>query len=332
MVRKYGGNKKMKINEMDEREFNRFNNLFGQAEKIYADRTNSYRTEVAYKGGMEQFCKYLAVETKINNTDNFKAKHVIGFVQQMKAEGLSASTQKNYLAAIRDYADRAGIDQRTIPANSRLELEKRSFGNVDRTWTNREFTDFKEVSKAYDSDRGNGPRMELILDTARYFGCRIEGILNLDLNSINKALNTGELWTKEKNGKMNIKPVETAYQKEILQKIKALGEENKQNKIFVVDNFKTAYKEVQNFITNSRGEIQDRDRIKTTYARNVYKETGEVQKGNLTAHGLRHTYLQEQVKNYVEQGYSLKDACLKVSKLAGHTREEVTKIYLASAK
>lgn len=322
----------MKISEMDEREFNRFNNLFGQTEKIYADRTNSYRTEVAYKGGMEQFCKYLAVETKINNIDNFKAKHVIGFVEHLKTEGLSASTQKNYLAAIRDYADRAGIDQRTIPGNDRLELEKRSFGNVDRTWTSREFTEFKEVAKAYDSDRGNGPRMELILDTARYFGCRIEGILNLDLNSINKALSTGELWTKEKNGKMNMKPVETAQQKEILQKIKTLAEENKQNKIFIKDNFKQTYKEVQNFISNNRENIQDKDRIKTVDARNAYKQTGEVQKANLTAHGLRHTYLQAQVGNYLKQGYSFKDACLNVSKLAGHNRKEVTRIYLATAK
>ncbi len=322
----------MKISEMDEREFNRYNNLFGQAEKVYTDRINSYRTEVAYKGGMEQFCKYLAVETKINNIDNFKAKHVIDFVQQIKAEGLSASTQKNYLAAIRDYADRAGIDQRVIPANDRLELDQRAFGNVDRTWNTREFAEFREVAKNYDLEKGIGNRMELILDTARFFGCRLEGILNLDLNSINKALNTGELWTKEKNGKMNMKPVETVHQKEILQKIKALGEENKQNKIFIKDNFKTTYKEVQNFISNNREEIQDKDRVKTIDARNAYKQTGEVQKANLTAHGLRHTYLQEQVRNYLKQGYSFKDACLKVSKLAGHTREEVTKIYLASAK
>ena len=234
----------MKIKEMDEREYNRFQNLESQADKAYANKEKSYRTEAIYKDGMSEFCKYLATETKINNVENFKAKHVIGFVGEMQNKGLSAATQKNYMSAIRDFADRVGMDQRNIPSNQRLEIGTRVFGNVDRTWTQKEFNDFREVAKEYDNKQGLGPRMELILDVARNFGCRLEGILNLDLNTVNKALSTTELCTKEKNGKDNKKPVERLEQREILDKIKALGEENKQNKIFVPDNFKNTYKEV----------------------------------------------------------------------------------------
>ena len=322
----------MKIKEMDEREYNRFQNLESQADKAYAQKEKSYRTEVIYKDGMSEFCKYLAVETKINNIENFKPKHVIGFVAEMQNNGLSPATQKNYMSAIRDFADRVGIDQRNIPSNKRLEIDTRVFGNVDRTWTEKEFEGFKEVAKEYDTKQGEGPRMELILDVARNFGCRLEGILNLDLNTINKALTTGELLTKEKNGKINMKPVERLEQRELLEKIKAFAEGNKQNKIFVPDNFKTTYKEVQNFIYNNRVNVQDTERVKSADARIMYIENKDVYKANLTIHGLRHTYMQEQREYYIKNGDSAKQADLKVSKLAGHNREQVTKIYLASVK
>ena len=322
----------MKISDMDEREYNRFQYLESQAGKAYANKEKSYRTEAIYKDGMSEFCKYLATETKINNVENFKAKHVIGFVGEMQNKGLSAATQKNYMSAIRDFADRVGMDQRNIPSNKRLEIGTRVFGNVDRTWTEKEFNDFREFAKEYDNKQGLGPRMELILDVARNFGCRLEGILNLDLNTVNKALSTTELCTKEKNGKDNKKPVERLEQREILEKIKAYGEENKQNKIFVPDNFKTTYKEVQNFVYNNRENIQNPERVKSADARIMYIENQDVYKANLTIHGLRHTYLQEQREHYIKNGDTPKQADLKVSKLAGHNREEVTKIYLAKAK
>ena len=321
----------MKISEMDEREYNRFQNLEGQADKAYKDKQKSYRTEAIYKDGMSEFCKYIATETKINNIENFKAKHVIGFVGEMQNKGLSPATQKNYMSAIRDFADRVGIDQRTIPSNKRLEIDTRVFGNVDRTWTDKEFQAFKEVAKEYDSKQGQGPRMELVLEVARNFGCRLEGILNLDINTISKALITGELLTKEKNGKINMKPVERLEQRELLEKIKALGEENKQNKIFVPYNFKTTYKEVQNFVYNNRENIQEKERVKSADARIMHIENQDVYKANITVHGLRHTYLQEQREYYIKNGYTPKQADLKVSKLAGHNRSEVTKIYLAKS-
>ena len=128
-----------------------------------------------------------------------------------------------------------------------------------------------------------------------------------------------------------MKQVERLEQRELLEKIKALGEENKQNKIFVQNNFKTTYKEVQNFVYNNRENIQEKERIKSADARIMYIENKEICKANLTVHGLRHTYLQEQREYYIKNGDSTKQADLKVSKLAGHNRSEVTKIYLAKS-
>ena len=84
----------MKIGDMTEKEFGRFTNLGQQMNKTYKEKENSYKTEAGYKMGMEQFCKYLATNTSLNKIDNFKAREVIEFSQQMKAEGLSPSTQK----------------------------------------------------------------------------------------------------------------------------------------------------------------------------------------------------------------------------------------------
>lgn len=319
----------MKISDMDEKTFNRFSMLNGQAERIYGERRHSFRTEANYKQGMSEFVKYLAAESKINKIENFKAKDIFGFVENLKENGVSASTQKTYLSAIRDFADRSGIDSRRIPDNKRLDLDKRIFGHVDRSWTEKEFQDFKVIAERYDIEKGEGPKMELILEVARNFGCRLEGILGMDLNSVKKALETGELATREKNGKENIKPVESLKQREILQRVKALGEENQQRKIFVHNNFKSTYREVQNFIGNNNKDIQDQDRINNADARIAYKETGEVHKGNLTIHGLRHTYAKEQYQKALEEGLTEKEAALKVSKIMGHNREQVTKIYLA---
>ena len=319
----------MKISDMDEKTFNRFSMLNGQAEKVYGERRHSFRTEANYKQGMCEFVKYLAFESKINKIENFKAKDIFGFVENLKENGVSTSTQKTYLSAIRDFADRSGIDSRRIPNNKRLDLDKRVFGNVDRSWTGKEFQDFKVVAEKYDIEKGEGPRMELILEVARNFGCRLEGILGMDLNSVKKALETGELVTKEKNGKENIKPVESLKQIEILKRVKALGEENYQRKIFVSDNFKNTYREVQNFIGNNNKDIQQQDRMNNIDARIAYKETGEVHKGNLSIHGLRHTYAKEQYHKALSEGLNEKEAALKVSKIMGHNREQVTKIYLA---
>ena len=49
----------------------------------------------------------------------------------------------------------------------------------------------------------------------------------------------------------------------------------------------------------------------------------------LHMHGLRHSYAQEQYAGLVASGHTQIAAELQVSKLLGHTRPEVTRIYLA---
>lgn len=49
----------------------------------------------------------------------------------------------------------------------------------------------------------------------------------------------------------------------------------------------------------------------------------------LTFHGLRHSYAQERYLRFFAEGRSEREACLRVSRLPGHERPEITGIYLA---
>ena len=72
---------------------------------------------------------------------------------------------------------------------------------------------------------------------------------------------------------------------------------------------------MQQFIIQHRHEFQSGER---TYP--------------LHMHGLRHTYAQEQYLSLVASGHTEFVAELQVSKLLGHTRPDVTRIYLAGAQ
>lgn len=52
----------------------------------------------------------------------------------------------------------------------------------------------------------------------------------------------------------------------------------------------------------------------------------------MTFHGLRHTYAAEKYQGFIQAGKTPYEARKVVSKLLGHSRDDVTKIYLASLK
>ena len=48
-------------------------------------------------------------------------------------------------------------------------------------------------------------------------------------------------------------------------------------------------------------------------------------------HSFRHAYAKHHYDNFIAIGYSEEEARLKVSRLIGHNREDVTNIYLAQS-
>ena len=88
-------------------------------------------------------------------------------------------------------------------------------------------------------------------------------------------------------------------------------------KLFVPNGKPThiAKTELQNFIATHRKYICDEGSTKT-----------------LTFHGLRHTYAAEWYRQFINERKTESEAKKQVSRLLGHEREDVTRIYLAGIK
>ena len=94
----------------------------------------------------------------------------------------------------------------------------------------------------------------------------------------------------------------------------------KDGKLFVPADRKTheVIQSVQSFILNHRAKVTEPD-----------VRTKGVQ---MTFHGLRHKYAYERYQEFIAQGYKPATARYKVSELIGHSRDDVTRIYLAETE
>ena len=106
------------------------------------NRQGSFRTKARYYEACKRFCAYLAAEYHLQKLENISGKHLVSYVLYLQDTGKSASTVKTDLAAIRFFHDKMSRPKYTLPTNSELgvELERRRFGQLDRTWRDRSST------------------------------------------------------------------------------------------------------------------------------------------------------------------------------------------------
>ena len=195
-----------------------------------------------------------------------------------------------------------------MPTNDELNLERRSFGKVNRTWSSREFNLFLLI--CHNAGRND---YVTIASLARYVGLRIHECFRVDAAIAAQAVKTGAITIKGKCGKIRTAPVNDA----VISRLSAmLAFTPRGHKLFVPQGIPTdkAIHAFQDFIREHRDEFRD--------------------EGNdfpLTCHGLRHSYAAEQ---YVEHTAQMPEITAKreVSALLGHNRADVTNIYLASLK
>ena len=290
-----------------------YRTLIAQLDKLARhNRQGSFRTKEQYYEACKRFCAYLADEYRLQKLSNISSKHLVSYVLYLQENGKSASTIKTDLAAIRFFHDKLGDAKYTLPTNAELgvELERRRFGGVDRTWSNIEFN--KLLGKALAEDRYD---YILALYLARYAGLRIHECFRIDTATAEQALRENVVTVKGKGGKMRTVPIEDERIPMMLRKL--LEQTERGHKLLVPDDLSTdrAINRLQLFILKHREEIQ----------------TGDA-RHPLTFHGLRHTYAAEKYKELTESGTSELDAHFAVSRLLGHERADVTNIYLASVK
>ena len=117
-----------------------YNNLKAQLDRLFRhNRQGSYKTRQRYYEAMQRFCAFLAEEYRLEKLANIAPKHILAYAELMQRRGLSPSTIKTDLAAIRFWHDQMPGAKNSLPTNCDLELKRRSFGKVNRTWSNAEF-------------------------------------------------------------------------------------------------------------------------------------------------------------------------------------------------
>lgn len=122
-----------------------YQTLVAQLDKVARhNRQGSFRTKERYYEAMQRFCRFLSEEYRLQKLANINGKHLTAYVLYLQEQEKSASTIKTDLAAIRFFHDKMERTKYRLPSNDELavELERRRFGGVDRTWSVREFHRF----------------------------------------------------------------------------------------------------------------------------------------------------------------------------------------------
>lgn len=289
---------------------NHYLNLMFQVDKLHRhNRQGSYKTRARYYEAMQRFCRFLAEIYRLERLANIAPKHIYAYVAYLQEQGKSASTIKTDLSAIRFFHDLIQKPRYELPGNGDLLLQRRTFGGVDRTWSDGEFN--RMLNAALTADRED---YVSILYLGRFAGLRIHECFRIDTATAAKAVKERTLTIKGKGGLVRTVPLNDLLVQRLQQDLKRTP---RGHKLYVPDDQETheAIKALQAFIWLNRSLAQDEGSTRP-----------------MTFHGLRHTYAAEKYQGFIDAGVTPFGARKAVSRLLGHGRDDVTNIYLASLK
>lgn len=285
-----------------------YQNLLAQLDKLHRhNRQGSFRTKQRYYEAMQRFCRFLAERYRLERLANIAPKHIYAYVSYLQEQEKSASTIKTDLSAIRFFHDLIQQPRYELPANTDLLLQRRTFGGVDRSWSPAEFS--RMLACALELGKED---FVTILYLGRYAALRIHECFRIDTAAAAKAIKENALTIKGKGGLVRTVPLTPL----LVQRLQLhLEQTPRGHKLFVPDDQQTheAIKALQAFIYLYRPYAQDKGSDRP-----------------MTFHGLRHTCAAEWYKGFIQRGSNPYQARKSVSKLLGHGRDDVTRIYLAS--
>lgn len=285
-----------------------FDNLTLQLDKLARhNRQGSFRTRQRYYEAMLRFCRFLAGRYRLERLANISPKHIFAYVEFLQAGGKAPSTIKTDLAATRFFHDLMPRSRYELPDNSELFLQHRTVGGVDRTWSTPEFN--RMLMFALAAGRED---YITILYLGRYAALRIHECFRIDTACAEQALRESTFTIKGKGGLIRTVPLNDILRGRL---IKHLAASLRGHKLFVPDGVPThkAIKNFQAFLAANRFYAQDTNSHRP-----------------MTFHDLRHIRAAEWYVEFVKQGQTPYQARKAVSKLLGHGRDDVTRIYLAS--
>ena len=165
-----------------------------------------YRTKDRYYEATKRFCAYLATYYHLQKLENVSGKHLVSYVLYLQEQGKSASIIKTDLSAIHFFHDKMSHPRYVLPGNGELgvALERRRFGQQDRTWTNSEFG--KLIGQAMAEERED---YILSLYLARYAGLRIHEYFRMDTAAAERALRENALTVRSRAARCVLFPSRT---------------------------------------------------------------------------------------------------------------------------
>lgn len=282
--------------------------VIDQAKKLIRyNNQGSYGTKRRYAESYLRFCNFMADEFNVQNIKNTQPKHLNAYVEDMKSRDLSIAHIKTELSGIRAFHSK--IDNaryKSLPSNESLNLERRSYKDIDRKWTQQEIDNFKQICIEEDKEW-----IVDAIDIARGTGFRISEVIKIDREDLERALEEGVIHTVGKGGLERYVPYEEDL-KPVFERL--INQTEKYSKVFVDENRKAhnVHREIQRIIRENRDQITVQNGLN---------------KPPLTFHGLRHSYANQKFIEASERAESTLEAELKVSKLLGHGRPEVTRTY-----
>lgn len=308
--------------ELNEKEQKMSDNLFQQANKLL-DKRDQGGGNAKYRSAARSFCDFTSKEFKLRNLRNISNKHLRLFAEHRAKQKKTTGNIKTELSAIRKMHSKMENARYSLQkSNKKLgvanrEVIKNGKNIYDKAWTEQEY------NQACDHAIGKGfSDVEIAMRLSKNGGLRIEEVTSLSKKQINEALRNG---STEIRGKGGIWRTTYANSAEYRKALKDALNQAKSEHVFQKHghNHKQAITRIRNFINRERN--------------NWSTVEGDNKKGGAsdgrertsnTMHGLRHNFAREKYYELKEKGMTGQQARKEVSKLLGHGRDEVTKVYL----
>ncbi|MCD4713268.1 MAG: tyrosine-type recombinase/integrase [Clostridiales bacterium] len=297
--------KTFKIEDMDEKTMNIYENLKGQVNAVFKNSHEcSFKTRETYKERMDMFAKFLAVEYRKQNIKKISNEHLTHYAKYLQEVGLSTSYVTTSMSAIRYFYKKAVGERFKIKSNKALGVNCRA--KEERIGRNRAINDQDYAVLLAKTRSDDLKEYEYGVKLGMILGVRIHEFYRIRVSQIKKTLKLGLIEIKGKGGFVRTNPVGAEAKALLIEVLKDNASDN--DRVFVMKNEKT------------------HEKIKTfeDYIRNTRDEFGN----EYTYHSLRHRYAQKLYAELKSRGVSEYEARMIVSRRLGHNRVDISATYL----
>jgi integrase/recombinase XerD len=306
---------------LTEKQQNIYENLKKQIDKVFDFRRKQqgFRGLEKYRAECYEFAKHLAKNYSSKNFKNISDKHLHSFVEESKKFGIQSSLNTSLSAIRKLHKLTEGTRFELSNDNKVFSLNRRSSRGVDRAWTDR------EVQSAIGLARATGRHdVANAIGLGRTVGCRINESTRLRYEDLKDAVRNDYLLLRGKGGINRDVPL-TNQAKVIIQDMLKHSDGEK-GYVFIQHgrNHKQAKDSIRDWIYNHRNEFKEDYVPDRKYQQQLQID---IERGNLSYHGLRHAFARENYQQRLKKGLSEKEARVEVSVLLGHGRDDVTRIY-----